>query len=161
MIAITDTQQREAARQFFYKWNGKGQEDEHARSYWIDILQAILGMDRVTDRVDFEKKDDVSFVRVHHSRVLRFIGRELPYMEMQRESFWGASELEHIWDELQKRSATSANIAQLVFQANITTLKMSDFGESLANGIYFGREGHSARRNKATVSEFLGHHHAG
>ena len=53
---MTDTQQREAARQFFYKWNGKGREDEDARSYWIDILQDILGVDRVTDRVDFEKK---------------------------------------------------------------------------------------------------------
>ena len=53
---MTDTQQREAARQFFYKWNGKGREDEDARSYWIDILQNILGVDRVTDRVDFEKK---------------------------------------------------------------------------------------------------------
>ena len=77
---------------------------------------------------------EAATLRVHHSRVLRFIGRELPYMEMQRESFWGASELEHIWEELQKRSATSANIAQLVFQANITTLKMSDFGELLALG---------------------------
>ena len=53
---MTDTQQREAARQFFYKWNGKGREDEDARSYWIDILQEILGVDHVTDRVDFEKK---------------------------------------------------------------------------------------------------------
>lgn len=77
---------------------------------------------------------DSTFVRVHHSRVLRFIGRELPQQEMIRESYWGASELEHIWEELQKRAATSANIAQLVFQANITTLKMSDFGEVLAMG---------------------------
>ena len=53
---MTDTQQREAARQFFYKWNGKGKEDEDARSYWIDILQDVLGMEHVTDRVDFEKK---------------------------------------------------------------------------------------------------------
>ena len=53
---MTDAQQREAARQFFYKWNGKGREDEDARSYWIDILQDILGADHVTDRVDFEKK---------------------------------------------------------------------------------------------------------
>lgn len=53
---MTDTQQREAARQFFYKWNGKGKEDEDARSYWIDILQEILGVEKVTDRVDFEKK---------------------------------------------------------------------------------------------------------
>jgi hypothetical protein len=73
-------------------------------------------------------------VKIHHSRVLRFIGRELPYMEMVAENYWGASELEHIWDELQKRSATSANIAQLVFQANITTLKMGHLGQHLAMG---------------------------
>ena len=42
--------------------------------------------------------------------------------------------MEHIYEELQKRSATSANIAQLVFQANITTLKIGDFGEELAIG---------------------------
>ena len=53
---MTDAQQREAARQFYYKWNGKGQEDEDARSYWIDILQNILAVDNVTDRVEFEKK---------------------------------------------------------------------------------------------------------
>ena len=53
---MTDAQQREAARQFYYKWNGKGREDEDARSYWIEILQNILGVDHVTDRVDFEKK---------------------------------------------------------------------------------------------------------
>ena len=53
---MTDAQQREAARQFYYKWNGKGHEDEDARSYWIDILQNILAVDNVTDRVEFEKK---------------------------------------------------------------------------------------------------------
>lgn len=53
---MTDAQQREAARQFFYKWNGKGKEDEDARSYWIDLLFYILGVENVTDRVQFEKK---------------------------------------------------------------------------------------------------------
>ncbi len=53
---MTDAQQREAARQFYYKWNGKGREDEDARSYWIDILQNIFGVENVTDRVQFEKK---------------------------------------------------------------------------------------------------------
>ena len=53
---MTDAQQREAARQFYYKWNGKGREDEDARSYWIDMLQDIFCADHVTDRVDFEKK---------------------------------------------------------------------------------------------------------
>ena len=78
--------------------------------------------------------DDIGTVRIHHSRVLRFTGRELPRREAQRENYWGASELEHIREELDKRSAASANIAQLIFQANITTLKMSDFGDVLAMG---------------------------
>ena len=53
---MTDLQRREEARQFFYRWNGKGREDEDARSYWIEILTNILGVERVTERVDFEKK---------------------------------------------------------------------------------------------------------
>ena len=77
---------------------------------------------------------DGGVMRIHHSRVLRFVGRELPRLETISENYWGASELEHIYDELQKRNATSANIAQLVFQANVTTLKMGDFGEAMALG---------------------------
>lgn len=53
---MTDAQQREAARQFFYRWNGKGKEDEHARSYWIELLSDVFGVERVTERVEFEKK---------------------------------------------------------------------------------------------------------
>lgn len=80
-------------------------------------------------------------VTLHHSRVLRFIGRELPRGETVRENYWGASEMEHIQDELLKRSAVSANIAQLIFQANITTLKMSDFGDVLGAGTEEQRRG--------------------
>ena len=53
---MTDAEQREAARQFVQKWQGKGNEDEDGRSYWIDLLHNVLDMDHVTDRVDFEKK---------------------------------------------------------------------------------------------------------
>jgi hypothetical protein len=90
--------------------------------------------------VDLEM-EDLHSVKIHHSRVLRFVGRELPREETIRENYWGASELEHIWDELQKRSATSANIAQLVFQANITTLKMGRFGEHMAYGSEHQKKG--------------------
>ena len=83
--------------------------------------------------VDLEMEETLR-VKIHHSRVLRFTGRELPHSEMVRENYRGASELEHLWEELQKRSSTSANIAQLVFQANITTLKMGDLGEHVAYG---------------------------
>ena len=77
---------------------------------------------------------EVGTLTIHHSRLLRFVGRPLPRADEISANYWGASELEHVWDELQKRSATSANIAQLVFQANITTLKMSNFGDRMAMG---------------------------
>lgn len=73
-------------------------------------------------------------VKVHHSRILRFIGRELPYIEKCTEVGWGASEVEIVFDELKKRDNTSWNIAQLIFLANLRVLKMADLGETLALG---------------------------
>lgn len=71
-------------------------------------------------------------ISVHHSRVVRFTGRWLPYLERVIELQWGMSELEHVYDELNKRNSTSANIAQLVFQAHLRVLKMDKFGQALA-----------------------------
>ncbi|MDU4960186.1 MAG: DUF1073 domain-containing protein [Sporomusaceae bacterium] len=65
-------------------------------------------------------------VEVHHSRLVRFTGRDLPYWEKQQEMYWGASEVEHVFDELRKRDNTSWNIASLVFNANLRVLKMKD-----------------------------------
>lgn len=53
---MTNQEQREAARQFYYRWNGQGREDEDARSYWIELLDGIFGMTNATQRLDFEKK---------------------------------------------------------------------------------------------------------
>lgn len=53
---MTDAERREAARQFYQKWFGRGKEDEDDRSYWIDFLQDVMGVDRVTDRIVFQKK---------------------------------------------------------------------------------------------------------
>jgi hypothetical protein len=50
---------------------------------------------------------------------MRFTGRKLPFWEELAEIGWGASELEHVFDELTKRDNTSWSIASLVFQANL------------------------------------------
>jgi len=71
---------------------------------------------------------------VHHSRVLRFIGRDLPFWEKQAEVYWGASEVEHIFDELKKRDNTSWNIANLVFRANLNVLQMEGMDQVLTVG---------------------------
>jgi phage-related protein (TIGR01555 family) len=73
-------------------------------------------------------------VRVHHSRVLRFTGRELPPIERYTEMQWGSSEFEVVFDELKKRDNTSWNIAQLVFQANLSIFKLDGLGELFAVG---------------------------
>lgn len=72
--------------------------------------------------------------KIHHSRVIKMIGRELPYWEKVAETYWGASELEHVYTELKKRDDTSANIAFLIFLANIRTYSMQDLGQAISMG---------------------------
>ena len=60
---MTLSEQREAARQFANKWNGKGREDEDARSYWFEILQKIFGMRAVCGRLkgDYRYSKDIVY----------------------------------------------------------------------------------------------------
>ena len=53
---MTDAERREAVRQFYNKWVNRGKEDEDDRSYWLDILERILGVKNATDRIEFQKK---------------------------------------------------------------------------------------------------------
>lgn len=73
-------------------------------------------------------------VRVHYSRILRFIGRDLPYLEKLAETYWGSSEIEHVFDELKKRDNVSWNIAMLTFMANLRVYKMEGMEQVLATG---------------------------
>ncbi len=75
-----------------------------------------------------------NIVKVHHSRVIRFEGRELPFWEKQYENYWGESEIEIALEEIKKRDNTSYNIASLIFLANIRVLKMNDLGQLLGAG---------------------------
>lgn len=70
--------------------------------------------------------------KVHHSRVLRFTGRELPYNEKIAETYWGESELEAIYNELAKRDNVSGNIAALTFRANVNYLETDSLDQMLA-----------------------------
>jgi len=82
----------------------------------------------------YEFRNEASHVvsRVHHSRIIRFIGDDLPEWDKQAEIYWGSSVIESVFEELKKRDNTSFNMAGLVFLANLRVLKMSDLGELLA-----------------------------
>lgn len=57
--------------------------------------------------------------RVHHSRIIRFVGRELPWQEQVTELYWGESEIEAVYNEIVRRDNVAGNIAALTFRANI------------------------------------------
>jgi len=65
---------------------------------------------------------DAGNVNVHHSRIIRFTGRELPQWEVQVELYWGMSEVEIIFDELKKRDYSSWNIVSLLTRAQVLTI---------------------------------------
>lgn len=80
--------------------------------------------------LNMDESDTV--IKVHHSRIIRFEGRNLPFLERGFEQGWGESELEIVFEELKKRDNTSYNIASLIFLANIRVMKMANLGQVLA-----------------------------
>lgn len=73
-------------------------------------------------------------IQLHNSRVCRFTGREMPYLEKLAENYWGTSEMEHVFSELKKRDNVSWNIALLTFMANIRVMKMDGMEQLMAYG---------------------------
>lgn len=96
-----------------------------------DISSSEFGLPKYYHITSDASKDTV---KIHHSRVLRFTGDELPYWEQQAEMYWGASVIESVFEELKKRDNTSFNIASLIFLANLRVLKMDQLGQELAVG---------------------------
>lgn len=69
--------------------------------------------------------------KVHHSRIIRFIGRELPWLEQVTEIYWGESELEAIYNEIVRRDNVAANIAGLTFRANVNYMETEGLDQLL------------------------------
>lgn len=67
--------------------------------------------------------------RVHHSRIVRFLGRELPYLERIAEMYWGESEVEALYQDVVKHNNVSANMAALTFRANVDTMEVSNLDQ--------------------------------
>ena len=73
----------------------------------------------------------VLIARVHHSRIIRFIGRELPWMEQVTELYWGESEIEAIYNEIVRRDNVAGNIAALTFRANVNYMETDGLDQLL------------------------------
>lgn len=53
---MTRAELSESIRQFSMKWAKKGKEDEDDRSFWIDLFQRVLDVEKATDLLEFQKK---------------------------------------------------------------------------------------------------------
>jgi phage-related protein (TIGR01555 family) len=71
---------------------------------------------------------------IHHSRVIRFEGKNLPYLQKLAENLWGLSVLEPIWDRILAFDSTTAGTAQLVYRAHVRTLSIESLREIIASG---------------------------
>lgn len=68
---------------------------------------------------------------IHYSRVLRFLGNDLPSHERRAENCWGASVLERLFDRLVYFDNVTAGAAQLVEKAHLRVVRINNFKTAL------------------------------
>ena len=74
-----------------------------------------------------------SQIKVHPSRLVIFIGAELPDPELDFgvDYGWGDSVLQAVLDSIKQSDGTMANVASLVFEAKVDVIKIPDFMQQL------------------------------
>ncbi|WP_145256952.1 DUF1073 domain-containing protein [Pseudomonas sp. DE0157] len=79
-----------------------------------------------------------SQIQVHPSRLIIFIGAELPDPELDVgvEYGWGDSVLQSILDTIKQSDSTMGNVASLVFEAKVDVIKIPDFMNQLQDPAY-------------------------
>lgn len=73
-------------------------------------------------------------VTVHHSRVIRFTGIDLPFFQAITEMMWGESILERLWDRLISFDNATLSSASLIDRANLRTVGINGLREIIAAG---------------------------
>jgi uncharacterized protein len=72
--------------------------------------------------------------KIHHSRIIRIDGVDLPYWQRLSENGWGQSVLERLWDRLVAFDSTTQGAAQLVYKAHLRTLSVKNLRQNIAAG---------------------------
>lgn len=108
--------------------------------YIVDRWSGITpGMELVSDLADpdfglpkyydINMADGSTVVSVHYSRIIRFVGRELPYLEKMAEMYWGESEVEALYADVVKHDNVAANMAALTFRANVDSMEVENLDQ--------------------------------
>lgn len=73
-------------------------------------------------------------MRIHHTRIVRFDGVQMPYYQRMSENGWGMSVIEPLYDRLIAFDSTTVGAAQLVYKAYLRTYKVENLREVIAAG---------------------------
>lgn len=71
---------------------------------------------------------------IHHSRVLRFIGVELPWQQRRTEQHWGASVVEQAYDRLLAYDSATQGSANLLYKSFLRVIGVEGLRAILATG---------------------------
>lgn len=121
-------------------------QDQFKGIYTLDrwMLQPTLN-DVITDMTPdlgkpmyYDTIQDAQFglpqLHIHHSRIIRMEGMELPYYQRMAENGWAQSVLEALWDRLIAFDSTTEGAAQLVYKAHLRTMSVENLRELIAVG---------------------------
>ncbi len=108
-----------------------------------DLMDPDFGL---PEYYDIQAGEGRIAARIHHSRMIRFTGRELPCLERLAELYWGASEVESLYREVVQYDNTTANMAALTFRANVDTMEVANLEQ-----LFSVTSGEAQRRFWATV----------
>ena len=84
--------------------------------------------------VDPEAEPATGLDHIHHSRVIRNVGFDLPYLQAITEMMWGESKLERFFDRLISFDNATMSCASLVDRANLRMVGVNGLREIIAAG---------------------------
>lgn len=86
----------------------------------------------------YEVANTTVSVKIHHSHLVRFVGKEHPdpFNHVGPNYGWGDSVVQRVYDAARHADQTSSNIASLVFEANIDVFSIPDFTAKMADKRY-------------------------
>lgn len=56
MPKLTDQEQRQAAKELYERYKNRGKEKQDDQSFWNDLLHDVLGVERASDYIDYQKE---------------------------------------------------------------------------------------------------------
>lgn len=93
-----------------------------------------VGLPEYYDVISDVTTGQVSSLRIHHSRIIRQIGIQLPAYQAITESLWGESVIERMQDRLLAFDTATTGAANLIQRAHLRTVGIDKLREVLAAG---------------------------